>query len=71
MSAHPFLHEKREQVWTIFEKNGASMQHQGHPNERKMLMFWWIIDGLLDGDWRPLLFVILLVIVALAVGLVM
>jgi len=31
-------------------------------------MFWWIIDGLLDGDWQPLLFMLLLVITILAVG---
>ncbi len=31
-------------------------------------MFWWIIDGVLDGDWGPLFFVLLLVITLLAVG---
>jgi hypothetical protein len=34
-------------------------------------MFWWILDGLLDGDWRPLLFVLLLVITMLTVGWMM
>jgi hypothetical protein len=34
-------------------------------------MYWWIIDGLLDGDWRPLGVIIMLVIIALAVGFVM
>jgi hypothetical protein len=36
-----------------------------------MLMYWWIIDGLLDGDWRSLGVIIMLVITALAVGFVM
>jgi hypothetical protein len=31
-------------------------------------MIWWIIDGVLDGDWRPLIFVAMLVITMLAVG---
>ena len=31
-------------------------------------MFWSIIDGLLDGDWWSLLFVLLLVLTLLAVG---
>jgi len=34
-------------------------------------MVWWMIDGLLDGDWRPLFFVLLLVIMLLAVGFIM
>jgi len=24
-------------------------------------MFWWIVDGFLDGDWQPLLVVVSLV----------
>jgi hypothetical protein len=31
-------------------------------------MFWTIIDGLLDGDWGPFFFVLLLVLTLLAVG---
>ena len=31
-------------------------------------MFWSIIDGVLDGDWGPLFFVLLLVSTLLAVG---
>jgi hypothetical protein len=42
-----------------------------HPHERRMCMFWGIIDGFLDGDWRPLTFVLLLVITLLAVGWMM
>jgi hypothetical protein len=31
-------------------------------------MFWWLIDGVLDGDWGPLCCVLLLVSTLLAVG---
>ena len=34
-------------------------------------MFWWLIDGLLDGDWGRLFFILLLVITLLAVGFLM
>ena len=34
-------------------------------------MFWWIIDGVLDGDWGPLFCVLLLVSTLLAVGFLM
>ena len=37
---------------------------EDHLNERTR-MFWWIIDGLLDGDWRPLFFVLMLAITML------
>jgi len=36
--------------------------------EKGVRMFWSIIDGLLDGDWWPLVFVLLLVLTLLVVG---
>jgi len=34
-------------------------------------VFWWILDGVLDGDWWPLFWVFLLVITLLTVGFLM
>jgi len=31
-------------------------------------MIWWLIDGVLDGDWKPFFCVLLLVSTLLAVG---
>ncbi len=34
-------------------------------------MFWWIIDGFLDGDWQPLILMVVLVLSALVAGVMM
>jgi hypothetical protein len=36
--------------------------------EKGVRMFWWLIDGVLDGDWKPFFCVLLLVSTLLAVG---
>ena len=60
---------KEASVEDLLKKRDKYPTTEDHPNERRMLMFWWIIDDFLDGDWQSLLCVVMLMILALVVGL--